>query len=544
MLTQSKTTTIQMAVLPATLILAHVGSSQVYDPYPDIQFSSLQLRLETTLVFPGTNRYNPSTFPGWHSEILQWASLSGSTVSFASDVSGKLYKIENGEISNFLNVAEVIGDSFEYGGWTVGLASFAFHPAYLENGKFYTIHAEAANTSAADYHGPESGREHVLQSVVTEWITQAPLASTFSGTRRELLRVDQPRNNHPLSTLSFNPHAAQGEADYGMLYIASGDGGSITKPWTYNSGRLDSPLGCILRIDPDGSNATNGAYGIPHDNPFVDSSNHETIREIWAYGFRNPAVMSWDKTVPGRLYVSDIGESNVEEVNLVTAGGYYGFPKREGIYRFDGNTPEQVWEWDEVDDSAHTAPLAAYDHDDGAAIAGGFVYRGSLIPELYGLYLFGDIRNGRIFFFDPDLAASGEETSLKEAHIHINGVEIDFIDLVDPDGSGRADLRIFEDEEGELYLYSKQDGVLRKIIGTNLGNRLLIARKLGVSTTTTGQVNDSWFGSFKIDNNGWIEHEVFGWLYTTTALPTWVYSPIYGWWYLSRNYYPWIYMSE
>lgn len=149
----------------------------------------------------------------------------------------------------YLNLKSEIGSDFYDTGWSSGFSNFTFHPAFADNGLLYTSHSERPGSAPADYSGPDFTSVS-YQSVVTEWKCTDPGASVFTGTRRELLRVDQPRSNHPVSQLRFNPTAIPGDKDYGMLYIGSGDGGSLYANTPSNLQRLDSPLGTIMRIDP------------------------------------------------------------------------------------------------------------------------------------------------------------------------------------------------------------------------------------------------------------------------------------------------------
>jgi glucose/arabinose dehydrogenase len=168
--------------------------------------------------------------------------------------------------------------------------------------------------------------------VITEWTASSPSANVFAGTRRELLRIDYNGTIHGLQDIGFNPYAKAGDEDYGLLYICAGDGGSVAagRPdWTH---KLSSPYGSILRLDPLGTNSVNGRYGIPAANPYANDGKADTLGEIYAWGFRNPHRISWDSQPPHRALIGDIGENQIEEVNLLTKGGDYGYPDREGTF--------------------------------------------------------------------------------------------------------------------------------------------------------------------------------------------------------------------
>ena len=149
------------------------------------------------------------------------------------------------------------------------------------------------------------------------------------ASQRELLRIDKPEYNHNGGALAFGPD--------GLLYISVGDGGfgDDQGPGHVPGGNAQSlapgnVLGKILRIDPRGHNSANHQYGIPADNPFVGKPGAD---EIFAYGFRNPYRMSFDQNT-GQLWVGDVGQNAIEEVDIVQAGGNYGWHEKEGTFLF------------------------------------------------------------------------------------------------------------------------------------------------------------------------------------------------------------------
>jgi len=220
-------------------------------------------------------------------------------------------------------------------------------------------------------------------------------------------------------------------------------------------------LSSILRIDPAGHNGINGQYGIPPDNPFAQSGDPTIRKEIWAYGFRNPHRFSWDLAHGKRMIAVDIGESNVEEVNLIEKGDAYGW----GVGSIEGTTRINVKADAKVVYAATPAELAPfhlpfgeYDHSDGAAITGGYVYRGPL-EALRGKYIFGDIVTGRLFFMNMD--AEPADHTIYELNIVRDGAIIGIKALAQLD---RAHLRIgYDDRTGDLFLMTKGDGMIRRI---------------------------------------------------------------------------------
>lgn len=352
-----------------------------------------------------------------------------------------------------------------------GLLGFAFHPDFGSPGKpgygkFYTGYSAVADSGVADYLD-DAGTSH--NSVLREWTAKTPTANVFAGTSREVFRVGQFAANHNIGTLAFNAAVARDSADFGMLYICMGDGGSGYDPMNYGQGMAE-PLAAILRIDPLGGDAQSG-YGIPDDNPFVGRPDVAT--EIWAYGLRHPQHFSFDHD--GRMFINDIGQNHVEEVNIGVAGANYGWRVREGMlatgFGVEGGYLGYLFPKPVAHDN-FTYPVAHYDHDEGNAIGSGFVYRGRAIPELYGMYVSADLVNGRLFYFATDNLKPGEPATLQELRIRIGSQERELIDVVGYEnsyapGMQRADVRLGIDADGELYLLTKGDGWIRKLVANN-----------------------------------------------------------------------------
>jgi glucose/arabinose dehydrogenase len=383
----------------------------------------------------------------------------GSGRLFVNDLRGKLYVIDQGQISVYLDLAGQRPDFVDAPYLGTGFQSFAFHPDFATSGRFYTVHTETPGTVPPDLVSPTTVTAAV-HSVVTEWTASDPAANTFSGTNREVVRIEQPTFLHSLQEIGFNPNAAPGDPDYGMLYMGQGDGGEL---FTTNPQGLDSPHGAILRIDPLGNNSGNGHYGIPADNPFAGDGKPSTLGEIWAYGFRNPHRFSWDTGGDHKMLIGDIGHNNVEEVNLGAVGNNYGWNAREGTFVFDPNLEDVVQTLPPNDATlGYTYPVAQYDHDEGDSIVGGFVYRGTATPVLYGKYLFGDIVRGRIFLVDADALVAGSQAPIDELTLlDENGAEVTLLGIV---SDSRADLRFGIDAAGEIYVMTKRDGVIRRLV--------------------------------------------------------------------------------
>lgn len=270
-----------------------------------------------------------------------------------------------------------------------GLLGLAFHPSYAQNGRFYVYY------SAPLRSGAPAGFNHT--SRIAEFRVSATDPDRADpASERILLHVDQPQFNHNGGTVAFGPD--------GFLYISLGDGGGANdvgpghvEDWYEaneggNAQNVEANLlGKLLRIDVDGGDP----YGIPADNPFVGEAG---LDEIYAYGLRNPYRFSFDLGGEQVLLVGDAGQNLYEEVNVVTRGGNYGWNVKEGTFCFDTSNPDQppascpsTGQFGEplIDPVIEYTNIGA-GGTIGVVVVGGFVYRGETIPELDGLYIFGD----------------------------------------------------------------------------------------------------------------------------------------------------------
>lgn len=337
---------------------------------------------------------------------------------FVVDQPGKIHLLKNGTVSTFLDVTARmptdLGAQAAFAG--SGFADFdergalglAFHPQFSNPdssgfGRFYTFTSEKVD-GPGDYGVGLLPTELNHQNVIAEWrIDRNNPDVADPASRRELLRFDHPQFNHNGGTVLFGPD--------GNLYIGLGDGGNSDDVGpghglTGNAQNLESALGKILRIDVGGHDGKDGAYGIPANNPFVAEA--DVPSEIFAFGFRNPYRFSFDSET-GKLIVGDVGQRNIEEINIVTARGNYGWALKEGSFKFlpDPNNMDQSTITDDLTGlpPGLIDPVAQYDHDEGLAIIGGFVYHGAAIPDLQGKYVFGDYSRdfgptGRLFAAD------------------------------------------------------------------------------------------------------------------------------------------------
>jgi hypothetical protein len=376
----------------------------------------------------------------------------GSSKLYVVDQTGKVLVMKGGVIQDMplLDISDLlsnlsppfpgVGPGLFPGYDERGLLGLAFHPNFADPGKpgfrtLYTMHNVPVGR-AADFPQPPFPPTAVpnCQEVIAEWKTDATGEVVDPMSYRELLRYDKPEFNHNAGTIAFGPDR--------LLYASLGDGGNADDvgdghiPGTGNAQTLGVILGKVIRINPldprrtgpgQGLISANGAYSIPRDNPFVATAG--ALKEIYAYGFRNPYRMSFDR-LTGRLIVADVGQNNIEEVDIVRKGGNYGWHRKEGTFLFDPATEDVSI--DPSPDPSLINPVVEYDHNPSEtirvpaymAIIGGFVYHGSKIPELRGKYVCADLTG---FLFYADLT-TGKLAKLIDSGIFIKGFG------QDPDG--------------------------------------------------------------------------------------------------------------
>ncbi|MGC3960428.1 MAG: PQQ-dependent sugar dehydrogenase [Verrucomicrobiota bacterium] len=365
----------------------------------------------------------------------------------------------------------------------------------------------------------------------------------------------------------YNPLAQPGDADYRNLYIAQGDGSAGENSATRTTPqRLDALQGKILRITPDlnlrpaDELSANGRYRIPttgaDPNPFTNVSLTNLKKEIFAYGFRNCHRISWDP-VANLILEDDIGLNSWEEVNIVRKGNNYGYSEREGAEQLfvgglnNGLTgsraaPPVAFPTNDtlivtglVSTVTPIYPVALYSHWDGDGISSGFVYRGSLMPGMYGKYIFGDIANGRVFYADFNEMLAADDGNLNTVAttyelqlVYNNPLDVpdlgyarwrmfDIVAMTYTNrggnvsgqrlpgtanstgpgktdvsgvlyGSGRVDLRLCQGSDNEIYVISKSDGSIRKMVGSLGPPAITNITNDGGNVTLTWQSVPGW----------------------------------------------------
>ncbi len=362
----------------------------------------------------------------------------GSKRMFVCDQAGLAWVVTDGSGKLPTPLLDVRSRLVTFGNYDErGLLGLAAHPDFAHHPLIYTYTSEPVAGTADFVNVMPAGKTNNCQSVIAEWrISSSNPNQVDPASRREILRIDKPQSNHNAGTLRFGPD--------GFLYFSLGDGGGANDVADGhvpggNAQNLQRIWGKLLRIDVDGKNSANGKYGIPKDNPFVGQN---AVQEIYAYGLRNPYTYSFD-SLTGDLYVGDAGQNNIEEIDLIKKGGNYGWNVKEGTFWFDSVSanigkvvtgPVRPVPPDLID------PIAEYDHDEGAVVIGGFVYRGCENPLLYGRYVFADwgaftSPSARLFYLEPDFV-------IKEFHIGLADRPTGFW------------VRGFgQDAEGELYVF-------------------------------------------------------------------------------------------
>jgi glucose/arabinose dehydrogenase len=359
---------------------------------------------------------------------------------------------------------------------------------------------------------PASRASITREAVLVEWTDKNVKDKKFEGTAREVMRIQLLNGIHPTDDVTFNPTARRGDPDWRVLYISTGDGGTgeLNDVRRLNPQRLDHFGGKIIRIVPDlrehvstSQVSENGKYRIPNDNPFFSTPGAR--KEIWAYGMRNPHRMTWDVESPRQANLlafvigSNGGAERYETIDVIRRGANYGYPLREGpdykpespVYGplpADKTLPLRISDTVVLNDRVplQDSALAYKTGVEGNAIAGGFVYRGKKWPALQGSVVFGDITSGRIFYArmaDLVAATDGNPATLapySEIKTNLPQLAADRARTRVPPPAAppaparggragipalppRVDLRLATDSDGEIYVMTKSDGVIRRI---------------------------------------------------------------------------------
>ena len=463
-------------VVAASLIAGPAVAQITNDPFPDpipASEGAIIVGLEEFATLPEVD--------GTPARPMVLVDEPGSGRLFVNDMWGLVYAISyDGSVTRYLDAREsrwgvALKAPEPARIMEVGLQSFAFHPHFNESGtagygKLYTW-IDTDDTSPEPDFVPGGG-DDTHDIVLLEWTAHEPAAATYDGgPPRELFRVEQPFANHNGGRIGFNSTSSPGDPDFGLLYVGMADGGAAGDELDIAQ-NLGSVFGKILRVHPLGSNSANGRYGVPADNPFARDGIDRTLGEIYASGVRNPQGFDWD-AVTGNLLMADIGQSVVETLNVVPAGGDLGWNTWEGSYRVVTTTRVELS--NPRGEPWITYPVAEFDQSDpllqpGSAATGVVVYRDALIPQFTNRVLWGDLPSGEVFHVPADGLRGGGQAAIRRVLFRDGGATKTLLELVQAKNADqgreptpRVDLHFGRGPDGRVFLLNKWDGVVREI---------------------------------------------------------------------------------
>lgn len=357
----------------------------------------------TTQVFAGVNLNSPVGMVQAPGDNTRW---------FAFELSGRIWAFDNDPaVSSQTQFLDIVG--LVNGAGEGGLLGVAFHPDY-GNGNF-DVYVSYTRTGAP------------LESVVSRFSSNDGGQTLDPGTETIIMTIAQDQTNHNGGMIAFGPD--------GFLYGGWGDGGGAGDPLE-RAQQTNNLLGTFTRIDVDGA----APYAIPPTNPFAGNTECgvggfgvSPCPEIFAYGMRNPWRWSFD-TATGLLWAGDVGQDTIEEIDVIELSMNYGWDEREGAHCFE---PPSGCDTNNVD------PITEYDHGVGQSITGGYVYRGTAVPDLVGDYIFGDFLSGRVMTVPAT-----------------SGIGTQFVDLFDTDFNIAS---LAQDANGEVYVIDLSTGSVYQI---------------------------------------------------------------------------------
>lgn len=373
---------------------------------PGYEVDDTPLALESALAFPNLN------WAGWKPvddagkavplrPIVLTHAGDGSNRVFVATQHGVIHVFANDQKADKTQVFLDIQDRVIYSDKQneEGFLGLTFHPNYKTNGEFFVFYTT---------------QQAKMTNVLSRFrVSKDDPNRADPASEEVLLRIVRPFWNHDGGTICFGPD--------GFLYVALGDGGSGNDPFN-NGQNLKTLLGKVLRLDVNNKDQGKN-YAVPKDNPFVERP--DVLPEIWCYGLRNVWRMAFDRGT-GKLWAGEVGQNLYEEINLLSAGGNYGWNLRESLHPFGakgvGPRPDlidPIWEY--------------HHHDVGKSITGGSVYRGQLLPELTGAYLYGDYVTAKIWALRYD---ENKKRVVANQPIRDRGLPI---------------LSFGEDDKGEVY---------------------------------------------------------------------------------------------
>jgi glucose/arabinose dehydrogenase len=332
---------------------------------------------------------------------LQVAQAPAEARFFVVEKGGTVQAVSGATAAPFLDIRARVNSSPP----EAGLLGLAFHPRWPQVPQAFVNYTAFSATSPAN-----------LRTTISRFVSSDGGATLDAASEQVLLTVEQPFANHNGGSVVFGPD--------GLLYLGLGDGGSAGDPQR-NAQDTSRILGKLLRIDVD----SGAPYSIPPSNPFANGGGRP---EIYAFGLRNPWRFSFDRAT-GALWLADVGQDTWEEVDVIVAGGNYGWPMREGMHCYPPGTASCPGPFRD--------PVVEYSHSEGVSITGGYVYRGRAMPALAGYYLYADFGSGHIWA----VPATGPFAPMQIAQ-------------------GNAISSFGEDTAGELYVTDLSSGQVSKLV--------------------------------------------------------------------------------
>ena len=408
----------------------------------------------TELAFPKLKFVQP----------LDLSPAPGSDRLFVAEQAGKILSFPTRQE---IDAADLVVDLKESHPDLSAVYAITFHPNFESNRKVYICYIQ--------------GNDKADGTFVSEFTIAGDVATSADGTTAKPPMINPATERviirwwsggHNGCSLKFGPE--------GFLYISTGDGGAPSPPDPLMAGQdVSNLLSNILRIDVDHP-AADLAYGIPADNPFIGMENVRP--EIWAFGFRNPWRMSFDR-VKGDLWVGDVGWQLWEMIYRVERGGNYGWPIMEG--------PQAALPESKRGPAPISPPIVSHPHSEAASITGGFVYRGTQLPELHGVYVYGDFQSGKVWGLKYDGRQITWQKELAQTPLQL--------------------VSFGEDNAGEIYLvdYQRTQQIYRLVPNADDGQHAKFPRKLSETGLFADVINQTPAGGvlqYEINAHHWADH--------------------------------------
>ncbi|MDQ3322779.1 MAG: PQQ-dependent sugar dehydrogenase [Acidobacteriota bacterium] len=377
---------------------------------------------------------------GLSSPLLLTNAKDGTKRAFIVQQGGIIKVVQPGSNAptDFLNISSKISSGGER-----GLLGLAFHPQFAANGYFFVNYTRAGDGA----------------TVIARYKAMNNNAVGDPASERIVLIIAQPFANHNGGMIEFGGD--------GNLYIGMGDGGSANDPQN-NAQNINSLLGKFLRITPSVADISTNPYSVPADNPFVGINGAD---EIYAVGFRNPFRWSFDRGGTNQLWAGDVGQNAIEEVDIVTKGGNYGWRVYEGTQCTNIDAALCI-------PTNFVAPVFQYNHTGGrCSVTGGYVYRGRQGTLPNGAYTYGDFCTGEIWMRNGDRQISLLDTTRnissfgedEDGEIYVVGIGGTVEKIVraqanaDFDGDLKTDFSVFRPTNSSWYISNSSDNSFRSV---------------------------------------------------------------------------------